>query len=42
VNALAREHFSGGGHKNAAGGISYEGLEKTIDKFVQIFQAKTS
>ena len=38
VNALAREHFSGGGHKNAAGGIAYDGLEKTIDKFVQIFQ----
>lgn len=30
VNALAREHFSGGGHTNAAGGISQVGVEETI------------
>ena len=34
VNDFARKHFSGGGHRNAAGGISYLSLEETIDKFV--------
>lgn len=33
VNEFAREHFSGGGHKNAAGGISHESLEDTVEKF---------
>lgn len=32
VNRLAREHFSGGGHINAAGGISDDSLEDTIAK----------
>lgn len=34
VNAYAREHFSGGGHINAAGGKSTESLEATIQKFI--------
>ena len=34
VNAFAREHFSGGGHVNAAGGKSMESLEATIQKFI--------
>ena len=34
VNAYAREHFSGGGHVNAAGGKSNESLEATIQKFI--------
>jgi phosphoesterase RecJ-like protein len=34
VNAYAREHFSGGGHINAAGGKSHESLEATIQKFI--------
>ena len=34
VNAYAREHFSGGGHINAAGGRSTESLEATIQKFI--------
>jgi bifunctional oligoribonuclease and PAP phosphatase NrnA len=36
VNQFAREHFSGGGHINAAGGKSLESLEKTIEKFEEI------
>ncbi|MGV3641823.1 MAG: DHH family phosphoesterase [Adhaeribacter sp.] len=34
VNDFARKHFSGGGHRNAAGGISHLSLEGTIEKFV--------
>lgn len=34
VNKYAREHFSGGGHINAAGGKSTESLEATIKKFI--------
>ena len=37
VNVLAREHFSGGGHKNASGGISRESLENTVKKFENLF-----
>ena len=33
VNQLAREHFHGGGHQNAAGGKSMLSLEKTVEKF---------
>lgn len=33
VNQFAREHFSGGGHINAAGGKSYESLKATLNKF---------
>jgi phosphoesterase RecJ-like protein len=36
VNTLAREHFNGGGHTNAAGAISTVGMEKTIEKFISI------
>ncbi len=32
VNLLMREHFSGGGHKNAAGGRSLDNLKNTINK----------
>lgn len=34
VNKYAREHFSGGGHINAAGGKSTESLDATIQKFI--------
>ena len=34
VNQYAREHFSGGGHINAAGGRSTESLDATIQKFI--------
>lgn len=33
VNHFARDHFEGGGHKNAAGGDSYISLEQTLEKF---------
>jgi bifunctional oligoribonuclease and PAP phosphatase NrnA len=36
VNELARRHFEGGGHNNAAGAYSYVSLEETIRKFVSI------
>lgn len=32
VNHFARKHFNGGGHKNAAGGMSTLSLEETINK----------
>ncbi len=36
VQELAREHFNGGGHKNASGGSSDKSLQDTIEKFVSI------
>ncbi|MEQ9302945.1 MAG: DHHA1 domain-containing protein, partial [Marinoscillum sp.] len=33
VNDFASEYFSGGGHKNAAGGISDVNLDETVEKF---------
>lgn len=38
VNAFAREHFEGGGHKNAAGGRSSDSLDQTVRKFKQVLQ----
>lgn len=35
VNLFARKYFSGGGHKNAAGGKSFLSMEETIDRFVR-------
>lgn len=32
VQELARDHFKGGGHKNAAGGAVYGNLVKTVEK----------
>lgn len=36
VNKFARAHFDGGGHANAAGGMSKLTLDQTIDKFVSL------
>jgi phosphoesterase RecJ-like protein len=36
VNNFCTDHFNGGGHKNAAGGESYDSIQKTIDKFVNL------
>lgn len=36
VNEMARSHFNGGGHRNAAGGSSKESLTDTINRFVGI------
>lgn len=33
VNQFARDHFNGGGHRNAAGGKSEVSMEETIHKF---------
>jgi len=38
VNAFAREHFKGGGHRNAAGGQSSETLEAVVKKFEEVIQ----
>lgn len=35
-NTLSRDHFNGGGHRNAAGGNSTESLEQTVEKFKSI------
>lgn len=43
VNEFSREHFSGGGHTNAAGGKSDLPLQETIENFISILPAyKTS
>ncbi|WP_445732194.1 DHH family phosphoesterase [Mariniflexile sp.] len=36
VNDVARTHFNGGGHINAAGGKSYLSLKDTVEKFISI------
>jgi phosphoesterase RecJ-like protein len=36
VNRIAREHFNGGGHRNAAGGDSFISLENTILKLREV------
>jgi bifunctional oligoribonuclease and PAP phosphatase NrnA len=36
VNKLASDHFEGGGHANAAGGISYLSMDETLDKLRQL------
>lgn len=36
VNDFARNHFSGGGHINAAGGKSSHSLNKTVKEFISI------
>lgn len=38
VADLSKKHFSGGGHKNAAGGRSTKSLEATTTKFISILQ----
>ena len=38
VNTLAQNYFSGGGHKNAAGGKSDLSLEETVKKFEQMIK----
>lgn len=36
VNLMAREHWNGGGHKNAAGGRSDDNIVETIKKLISI------
>ena len=39
VNAFARQHFNGGGHRNAAGGNSTDSMEETIARFLNALDA---
>lgn len=38
VNQFARKYYNGGGHKNAAGGKSFDSLTKTIENFVELLR----
>lgn len=40
VNKLARQHFEGGGHMNAAGGKSVLSLEETVARFLEIIKTQ--
>jgi phosphoesterase RecJ-like protein len=37
VQAICREHFGGGGHRNASGGYSKSSLEDTLKKLKEVF-----
>jgi len=39
VNKFAEDNFAGGGHKNAAGGISKETLKDTLERFLKLVEA---
>ena len=36
VNEICKKYFNGGGHRNAAGGVSEKSLAGTIDEFKTI------
>ncbi|MEC8536670.1 MAG: DHHA1 domain-containing protein, partial [Bacteroidota bacterium] len=36
VNQFARNHYNGGGHKNAAGGKSLQTLKATVESFITL------
>ena len=36
VQEIAKRHFKGGGHKNASGGASFQGLNATLKKFKEL------
>ncbi|MGI2261998.1 DHH family phosphoesterase [Candidatus Cardinium hertigii] len=38
ANLIAKKYFNGGGHKNAAGGVSHLSLVETVDRFEKILQ----
>lgn len=38
VEKICREHFEGGGHRNASGGRSFLTVQETIDKIIAIFE----
>ena len=38
VNEIAKKYFRGGGHKNAAGGVSELSVDKTIEKIITILK----
>jgi phosphoesterase RecJ-like protein len=36
VNEMAKKHFSGGGHVYASGGVSFDSMQQTVEKFVTL------
>jgi len=38
INQIAKDHFNGGGHRNAAGGESILNMEDTISKFTSLLK----
>ncbi len=36
ANEIAKKYFQGGGHRNAAGGMSTENLESTVQKYLEM------
>jgi bifunctional oligoribonuclease and PAP phosphatase NrnA len=40
VNELAKQHFNGGGHKYAAGGISFDSMEVTLSRLLSLMDAQ--
>ncbi|MCB0508769.1 MAG: bifunctional oligoribonuclease/PAP phosphatase NrnA [Bacteroidetes bacterium] len=38
VEKICREHFEGGGHRNASGGRSFSTVGETIEKIISIFE----
>jgi bifunctional oligoribonuclease and PAP phosphatase NrnA len=42
VNQFAKKYFSGGGHINAAGGVSKSSLEKTVEHFLNAIDQEKS
>jgi bifunctional oligoribonuclease and PAP phosphatase NrnA len=42
VNTFARNYFDGGGHFNAAGGRTYDSLDKTVQKFKMALEENAS
>ena len=38
VNDFARNYFNGGGHHNAAGGMSMDNMRNTVENFVKAVQ----
>lgn len=40
VNELAKQHFNGGGHKYAAGGISFDSMEVTLSRLFSLMEAQ--
>jgi phosphoesterase RecJ-like protein len=36
VNDLAKKYFNGGGHRNASGGDSFDGLAETVNRFREL------
>ena len=42
VEKICREHFGGGGHRNAAGGTSYMSVKETREKLISILARQKS